>query len=510
LKRLVTSEQMREVDAATTAHHGMPAAVLMENAGRALADAALELASPGGRFLVLCGRGNNGGDGLVAARKLHSRGRTVHVELVGGHERLEGEPRRNLLALQSAGLSPTTIPEALEVGPADVVVDALFGIGLRRAPEGPFAEAISRIRAWRSAGAKVVAADLPSGLSGDSGQPFEPCVSADATLSFGLLKVGQVVEPGRSLCGALREVEIGIPPVAWQGLPRPAMWLLEEQDARRRIPKRRADGHKGTYGHVLVVAGSWGKTGAAAMTATAALRSGAGLVTVATRPEALVPVMAHAPELMGVELISDGGLGPGDLNPLLEACDGKDALVVGPGIPRGEGTAKLLGSLLEELEIPVVLDADALNALAGQPDVLQRAKCPLVLTPHPGEMARLSGRKIPDVLRDRVGVARTMAAAHQAVVVLKGAATLVCLEDGTIFVCPTGNPGMATGGTGDVLAGVVGALLAQGLGAEDSAVAGVYVHGLAGDLAAVRTGQQGLVATDLLQGLCDVWVRWAR
>ncbi|MBX5480690.1 MAG: NAD(P)H-hydrate dehydratase [Myxococcaceae bacterium] len=510
MRRLVTADQMRAIDAATIADHGMPAGVLMENAGAALAEAAEALAGPRGRFFVLCGRGNNGGDGLVAARRLLARERTVFVELVGGAERLDGEPKRNLLALQSAGLGPAQISEEVQAGPGDVVIDALFGTGLSRAPEGAYAEAIARIRAWRAAGAKVVAADIPSGLSSDTGQPFEPCVEADVTTSFGLLKVGQALEPGRSICGETREIDIGIPAIAAQVVTGPAIWLLDEDDARARIPKRRRDAHKGTFGHVLVVAGSWGKTGAAAMTGLGALRSGAGLVTVATRPEALVPVMAHAPELMGVELLANGPLGLGDLNPLLEAADGKSAIVIGPGIPRGEETGKLIGALLEEISIPCVLDADALNAVAARPDALRQAKCPLILTPHPGEMARLTGKSTKEVQHDRVGVARRVAAAHQAVVVLKGASTVIALEDGTVFINPSGNPGMATGGSGDVLSGVLGALLAQGLSPDDAAVAGVFAHGLAGDLAARRTGQLGLIATDLLAGLCEVWVRWGR
>ena len=258
MRRLVTAAQMRQVDAAAIEQHGMPASVLMENAGAHLAQAALELSAAHGRFIILCGRGNNGGDGLVAARRLHVAGRQVFVEVVGGTDLLDGEPKRNLMALQAAGLSPTTIPDELRAKPGDVVVDALFGTGLSRAPEGPWAEAISRIRSWRSAGAKVVAADVPSGLHSDSGQPFDPCVEADLTVAFGLCKVGQAVEPGRMLSGQVREVEIGIPEVAWRELPRPAVWRVEEADAKARIPLRRAEGHKGTYGHVLVVAGSWG------------------------------------------------------------------------------------------------------------------------------------------------------------------------------------------------------------------------------------------------------------
>ncbi len=512
MKRLVTAAEMRSVDRAAIEQHGMPAAVLMENAGAALTETALRLASATGRFFVLCGRGNNGGDGLVVARRLHALGRTVHVELVGGEERLSDEALRNLQALRAAGISPVAIDDALEPTNGDVVVDAIFGTGLARAPEGAFGEAVERIRHWRTRGAKVVAADLPSGLSSDTGQAFEPCVEADATCAFGLLKVGQAVEPGRSQCGAVELVDIGIPPSAWSRLEGDETWLVEEADARARLgPKRRSESHKGSYGHVLVVAGSWGKTGAAAMAAMAALRTGAGLCTVATRPEALVPVLAHAPELMGLELVNDGPLGPGDLNPLLEACDGKSALVIGPGIPRGEETAKLLETLLEELEIPVVLDADALNAVAqGRPGLLQRAQCPLVLTPHPGEMARLCGIDVPAVLKDRMTLARGFAVREQVVLVLKGAATLTATEDGAVYVNPTGNPGMATGGTGDVLSGMIGALLAQGLSPSDAAVTAVYAHGLAGDLAAARTGQMGLMATDLFKCLQDVWLRWER
>jgi NAD(P)H-hydrate epimerase len=258
----------------------------------------------------------------------------------------------------------------------------------------------------------------------------------------------------------------------------------------------------------LVVAGSRGKTGAAALCGLGALRSGVGLVTVATRPDALSAVMAHAPELMGVELTSDGGLNLGDLNRLLEAAEGKQAVVFGPGIPRTDQTSKLLAAFLEELSIPCLLDADGLNALAGNLDLLHRAKGPILLTPHPGEMARLSGLSVGEVQHDRIAAARALAAGHHVVVALKGARTLVALEDRSVFVNPTGNAGMASGGTGDVLSGVCGALLAQGLSPEDAAVTGVYVHGLAGDRVVQRTGMLGLIASDLLAGLEEVWVRW--
>lgn len=509
MKRALTAAEMRAVDTAS-AEHGMPGSVLMENAGEALARAVLAELGPTGRVVVLCGLGNNGGDGLVVARKLAALGRTVLVELMGPAESLKGDAARNLQALVASGLMPAPVGDDFLAGPGDVVVDALLGTGLSRAPEGRLAEAIGRISAWRASGARVVAADLPSGLDSDTGKAHSPCVTADVTVSFGYLKVGQALEPGATKCGRLELVDIGLSPRAAVSVLKDApISLLEERDVRGRLPVRHADSHKGTFGHVLIIAGSPGKTGAAALAGLGALRGGAGLVTVATRPEALPHVMQHAPELMGLELTHDGPLGPRDLNALLDAAEGKSAVVIGPGIARGDETGLLLGTLLEELQVPCVLDADALNALAGNLEALNAAKCELLLTPHPGEMARLLGLTVPEVQENRVAIARAFAKDHQLVLALKGARTLIAREDGAIFINPTGNPGMATGGTGDVLAGLCGALLGQGLSTEDAAVAGVYVHGLAGDLAAARRGRLGLVASDLLDGLCEVWTKWA-
>jgi ADP-dependent NAD(P)H-hydrate dehydratase / NAD(P)H-hydrate epimerase len=510
VKRALTAAQMRSVDAAS-AEHGMPGSVLMENAGEALCQVALKEAGQGGRFFVLCGLGNNGGDGLVVARKLAGLGRTVFVELTGNGTALQHEAARNFEALKACGITPAPIPPELGAGPGDVVVDALLGTGLSRAPEGRIADAIGRISAWRASGAKVIAADLPSGLDSDSGVPFSACVVADVTTTFGYAKLGQVIEPGASRSGRLEIVDIGIPRAAESVLAgAPGIFLLEESDVRGRIPKRRSDSHKGSYGHVLVVGGSWGKTGAAALAAMGVLRGGAGLVTVATRPEALIPVMQHSPEVMGIELVNEGALGPRDLNALLDAAEGKDAVVFGPGIERDEETFKLLGPFLEELTCPCVLDADGLNALAGHLELLQKAKSELLLTPHPGEMSRLLKLTTAEVQKNRVSLASAFAKDHQVVLVLKGARTLIARDDGTVFINPTGNPGMATGGTGDVLAGLCGALLAQGLSTEDAAVAGTWVHGLAGDLAKEQRGEMGLIASDLLSGLGEVWRRWGR
>lgn len=510
MQRVLTAAQMREAELAAEARCGLPSALLMENAGRGLADVARSVAGERGRFIVLCGPGNNGGDGLVAARFLREAGASVAVALVGDAAKLTPEARRNLTALQAFGVAPVAVDALPEPGPGDVVVDALFGTGLSREPAGPFADAIARMLRWREAGAKVVAADVPSGLQSDTGVAFEPCAVADVTVSFGFLKRGQVLEPGASLCGEVRRVDIGLGGDAEKAITGPELRLVEESDARGALPVRREDTHKGTYGHVLVVAGSRGKSGAAAMVARSALRSGAGLVTVATRGDVLDVVLGYAPEVMGVPLDATGPLGLADVEAVAAAAAKKDALVIGPGIPRGPETVNFLGELLARIDCPAVLDADALNAAAEDLSVLRRAKAPLLLTPHPGEMARLTGKSTKDIQAHRVDVAREFAMTHGVTLVLKGARTLIAHPDGSVYVNPTGNPGMASGGTGDALAGICGALLAQGLRLPDAAWTAVYAHGLAGDLAARRTGLLGLTAGDLIEGLCDVWTRWNR
>jgi ADP-dependent NAD(P)H-hydrate dehydratase / NAD(P)H-hydrate epimerase len=507
MKPALTSAQVARLEA-DAEQRGTAIAELMENAGSALAAAALAWAAPEGRFIVVCGQGNNGGDGLVAARKLAQARRSVAVQVIGQPDKLKGEPRRNLERLRAAGVVAAA---TLEVTPAagDAVIDALFGTGLNRAPQGQYAEAIETISLWRKAGAKVISADLPSGLHTDTGRAFSPCVQADATVSFGQLKLGQVLEPGASLCGELEQADIGLPNPSGV-LSGPAAFLVEESDARERVPIRAADSHKGDYGHVLLIAGSFGKTGAAALAGLAALRAGVGLASVAIRAQAMTAVMSHAPELMGIPLSGEGALELADLDVLVGAAEGKRSLVIGPGITVGDETSALLSALLHRSDLPCLLDADGLNAVRGELELLRQAHAPLLLTPHPGEMARLLRRSTAEIQADRVAAVRALASATNAVAVLKGARTLIGLPDGTVYVNPTGNPGMATAGTGDVLSGVCGALLAQGLAPADAAICGVFAHGLAGDLVSHRTGRAGLIASDLLAGLQEVWVRWRR
>ena len=503
MKPLLTAEEMGACEAAA-GRAGISTRELMERAGRALADRAVGLAAPEGRFAVLCGPGNNGGDGLVAARHLALAGRQVLVVLLADASALKGEARANLEALTAMGGSASGALADFAPRPGDVAVDALLGTGLNRAPEGALADAIHTLWKWRAVGARVLSADLPSGLASDTGVAFRPAVQADATVAFGALKVGEALEPGASLCGELQVADIGLAP---DDAP---VNLLEEEDARGWLPQRRPDSNKGTYGHLLLVAGSRGKSGAGALAGLAALRSGVGLCTVATPDDALSDVLCHGPELMGLALDDDKPLGPMHLEALLEAAEGKDALVLGPGVARGKKTHLLIADLLRRFPGPVVLDADGLNAVAGRLAVLRAAQGPLVLTPHPGEMARLCGLSIAEIQSNRVAVARDFARAHRVVLVLKGARTVVAFPDGRARINPTGNPGMATGGTGDVLSGVLGALLAQGLAPGDAACTAVYAHGLAGDLEQEWRGELGLVASDLLTGLTAVWARWNR
>jgi NAD(P)H-hydrate epimerase len=504
---------MRDIDRAAIQGLGIPSLFLMERAGAAVAEAAGAMASPQGRILVLCGAGNNGGDGFVAARLLREAGREVRAVALAAPERTSPDARATRRQAEEAGVR---VEEAgalgsLDAGPGDVVVDAVLGTGLTRAADGRFAEAIERIRLLRERGARVLAVDVPSGLSADTGRPLGPVVSADRTVTFAFPKKGLALHPGAELAGDVSVVDIGIPPEAPQRIP-PTAEILTEPEARALVPPRRPEAHKGDAGRVLVVAGSPGKTGAAHLALTGALRGGAGLVTLAARPEVLPLALAGRPEAMSHALPGQGALGRDDLPALVAAAQGADALVVGPGIPRGPGTGPLVRDLLEKVRLPAVLDADALNALAEHPGLVAIVArgAPLVLTPHPGEMARLLGAGVDEVQADRLGIAQRKAREWGAVVVLKGARTVVADPDGVPAVVLTGNPGMATGGTGDVLSGLVGALLAGRIPARDAARAAAWVHGRAGDLAARRHGQRGLLAGDLAEALGDVWVEWGR
>jgi len=492
--RLVGSAEMREIDRTAIEAFGIPSLTLMDRAGRAVAEAALQLAAPKGRFVVVCGGGNNGGDGFVAARLLRAAGRDARVLAVVPSERLSPDARAVREQAQRAGVAIDDAGElaAVEAGVGDVVLDAIFGTGLARPPEGVFAGAIARIEAARVAGARVLSVDVPSGLSADTGRPLGPCVRADHTVTFAFQKRGLVLLPGAAYAGEVTVADIGIPAEAARRVPA-GCELLTEVEVR-----------------LLVVAGSPGKTGAAHLALTGALRGGAGLVTLAARAEVMPLALAGRPEAMSAVLPGDGPLARSDLQALLALARDADAIALGPGIPRGKETAELVRALLERARKPAVVDADGLNALAETPGALSELGIPLLLTPHPGEMARLCGTTIEAVQSDRIATAAAKAREWKATVILKGARTVVADPEGPPGVVPCGNPGLATGGTGDVLAGLCGALLAGGLPPPAAGRVGAFVHARAGDLAARRFGERGLVAGDLGEAIGAVWAEWRR
>jgi hydroxyethylthiazole kinase-like uncharacterized protein yjeF len=494
---VVTAAEMRELDRLTIEELGIPGALLMEHAGRAVASEVEQLVPGRLRAAIVCGSGNNGGDGFVCARWLREHGHDVCVVLGSGRPHPGGDAALHLGVYERQGGAVVELDGlAAVLAGADVVIDALFGTGLTRPIEGALADVIAQMNA---APALRVAVDIPSGLDADTGRTLGVCVDADLTVTFAFAKIALVSSPGFERCGVLKVVEIGIP----HGLPERlgvGLSLHERAEARERLPRRPRGGHKGTFGHLLVVAGSAGKTGAALLCASAGLRAGAGLCTLATPPEVRPLIEGRAWEVMLAELDPER---PRDeaLSALLTLASGKRALAWGPGMPTSPAAGELLRAALLVLEPPVVLDADALNHLARDPQVLAKARAKLVLTPHPGEAARLLATDVATVQADRVGSARRLADSARAVVVLKGARTIVAAPGGRAVINPTGNPGMGTGGTGDVLTGVIGALLAQGLAPFDAAALGAYVHGLAGDLARDARGEIGLNAGDLLSSL---------
>lgn len=511
---VVTAAQMREMDRVTIEEIGVPGVVLMEVAGRGAAEVVEALAPglAGWRVAILCGSGNNGGDGYVAARHLHLRGAEVRVFMLGARERISGDSLVNLeaaekLAVDFEWLDSGVDPNLAErLADYDCVVDALLGTGLSSEVRGPYREVIEAINAAQTL---TVAVDIPSGLSSDTGHPLGVAVEADATVTFGHPKIGVVTHPGVEYTGDVHIVDIGIPPALTAQLD-VRCHLLEERDVVALLPSRMLGGHKGTYGHLLVVAGSLGKTGAAVLCARGAARMGAGLVTVAVPMDGLPGVAAQSLETMTEAYApSSAELDPQEVTARLVAMTrGKQAMALGPGIPTGEGMLEVLRELLPDATVPVVLDADGLNVAAQKPELLKQVSTPLVLTPHPGEMARLLGVSTDEVQANRLAMAREAATRFDAYVALKGARTVLAAPDGEAFINPTGNPGMGSGGMGDVLTGLIGGLLVQGVAPFSALKLAVYLHGLAGDLAAKDLGQHALLAGDVLDRLGGLLLAW--
>ncbi len=508
--RILNAEQMREADRRTIKDIGIASLVLMENAGRQVV-AAIEALYPDlgeRRVAIVCGKGNNGGDGFVVARTLQQRGVDVSVFVIGKVTEIKGDARINLEILGRIGQNVVEVADetawelhGAEITGHDLIIDAMFGIGLS-APLTGFYETV--VADLNEGGVPIVSIDMPSGMSADTSDLIGDAIDATVTVTLGAPKLPLVLPPAESKSGEVVVADIGIPADVFDQLEGPRIELLTREQMRPLIPARAVDAHKGDFGRVVVVAGSVGKTGAAVLCAQGAMRSGAGLVTVASPRSCQPTIAAHAVEYMteGLDETPDGTVHFSAVAAVL-GIDA-DVIVVGPGLGRGEGVTTFVRELLDKYDGPLVLDADALNAFADEPSLLVgREGRDLIITPHPGEMARLVGCSVDDLQADRIGLATDFAKRHKLYVVLKGYRTLIVTPDEKVFVNPTGCAGMATGGTGDVLAGMLAAWLAQLLDAEAACRLAVYLHGSAGELADADNGEVSMTASDLVDHISD-------
>jgi hydroxyethylthiazole kinase-like uncharacterized protein yjeF len=506
---------MREADRFTIEEIGIPSLVLMENAGRQVV-AAIEAAYEpqlNGRIAVLCGRGNNGGDGFVVARTLMQRGVDCAVFVIGAVAEVRGDARVNLDILGRLGVTVVEINDEQtwelhfsEISQCSLIVDAMFGTGLKQALGGMLETVVADVNA---SGIPIVAIDLPSGLSADTPHLIGDCIDATMTVTLASPKLPLILPPGEAHAGDVVIADIGVPTEVIDGLDGPQIELLTREDVRALLDPRAADSHKGDFGRVLVVAGSRGKTGAAHLSGMGALRAGAGLVTIAT-PASCLPIVASlAPEFMTEPLAEspDGQVTAAAIDRITEFT--QDVIACGPGLGRGASVGEFVRVLIDRAETPLVLDADALTVLSADPGrLVGREERDIIITPHPGEMARLVGSTTEEVQANRIEVASDFANTHHVYVVLKGHRTIIATPEGRIFINPTGNAGMATGGTGDVLTGMIAAFLAQLLDAEAACRLAVFLHGTAGDLAQASEGEVAMTATDLLahlgEAICDL------
>jgi NAD(P)H-hydrate epimerase len=507
--KIVSTDEMRAIDRATSERFGVPSLTLMENAGAAVADCALSHHAAAGRIVVFCGKGNNGGDGFVAARRLHGHGKKVQVILLADAADLRGDaavmfgklPGAEVTVHSGEELKSERVRSALQ---ADLYLDAVLGTGFKPPVSGLYAEAIAIMNASRI---PVIAVDIPSGADADAmGLQAGAIARTDAIVTFTAPRPAHVFS--LLTAGPTVVADIGSP----EGAIVSALQLnvITARDVGPLTGPRPAESNKGNYGHVLVVGGSLGKAGSAAMAGMAALRAGAGLSTVATPKSVLGTVAGFHPELMTEPLpeTDAGTISTSALDRIAELARGKSVVAIGPGISRDPQAADLVRVLVAQLRVPTVVDADGLNAFEGRAGELNGNGRTLVITPHPGEMARLVGCTIADVQKDRLGTARQFAREHRLIVVLKGHRTLVVQPDGDAWVNTTGNPGMATGGTGDILTGMVAGMIAQQpKDAFRAVLAAVHLHGLAGDVMRERLGEHSMVATDLLIGLPEAFRR---
>jgi ADP-dependent NAD(P)H-hydrate dehydratase / NAD(P)H-hydrate epimerase len=508
--KILTAAEIREIDRLSTDQFGIPGILLMENAGMRVVEALENIVEDLESLTVaiLCGKGNNGGDGFVVARQLIQKGCYPFIFLFGSEDEVKGDARVNLDILRKIGSPPTVIlteeewsQEKLEVLDADLIIDALLGTGLSKPVSGLYAGVIDTL-SDDFPRATIVSIDVPSGLPADSNALIGPAVQADVTVTFTALKLCLTLPPAHRYAGDVIVSDIGNPAQLLEG-EQFKLSLITEETFPGAHHQRAEESNKGDYGKILIIGGSRGKSGAAAMAGQAALRSGAGLVTVATTESVLPMIAASMPELM-TEPLQETAAGTIARQSIAKLTDGKTLLAIGPGLTTHPDTREFVRSVIREASIPVVVDADGLNAFVGGDKELGNG---VVITPHPGEMARLIGKDVDFVISNRLTVAADFATSHNVYVVLKGFRTLIATPDGSVFINPTGNPGMATGGTGDILTGMIAGILSQeylGSFVERLCLA-VYLHGLAGDLAAEELGEESLVATDLMHFLPRAW-----
>ena len=514
--KFLSTAQMRQMDEDAIKKHDMPGEVLMAHAGRGIAREILFLLAKGynrkPRVLLLAGKGNNGGDAFVVARHLRDAGCSVSVWLAGEKADVNGDAKRHLDLMIASGISLLELkdekewcPDRLDLPLVDLAVDALLGTGSVGAPRGVIGQAVTLVN-WLGRECPVVSIDIPSGMNADTGEAEDACVVADHTFTLGAPKKGFLNPRAWDFTGSIESVDIGLPESLYDGVDsKSEPELITGDYVRMVLPRRPRETNKGTYGRALLIGGAKGYTGAISLAARGAVASGAGLVTVYTPSSIANTVAVHCPESMVMAAEeTDSGSVAAPLAEFLSDLSGFSAILIGPGMTTHPDTLRILRDLLRMAEAPLVIDADALNAVEGRGHWLDNSSSETIITPHPGEMARLLGVDVPTVMMDRTQVAHNAAEITGGLVALKGAGTIICDGKTRRMINLTGNPGMATGGTGDVLAGMVTGFVAQGLDPFEALAVAVYLHGKTGDLIAARTGQHGLKAGDLLDSLPEV------
>ncbi len=502
MQRIVTASEMAKMDKKTIDEIGIPGIVLMEIAGRGVIDEINNLLKQvrSKNMLIFCGKGNNGGDGYVIARLLKNAGARVTVILAGKKENIRGDALINLNVLENLNIGINeidTIEDIEHPDSVDLVVDALLGTGVTGPVKGFYADLIKYINLLGEK-APVVSVDLPTGMETDTGNIVGDCVNADATVTMGHIKAGVLFSPARDYTGKVSVVDIGIPPEVSAELHR-KIFLTELHDVHKNLPKRKLDAHKTSAGKIVVFAGSVGMTGAATLTSLSTLQTGAGLTKLGI-PESLNTILEQKlTEVMTIPLPETDrkSISVKAKDEIGELLEWADIVAMGPGLSTHEDTVEFVKWMLKNIDKPMVLDADGINALSESTELIKQYKNELILTPHPGELSRLINKPIHDILADRINILQKVAEDLNSIIVLKGAPTITGDRDGSLYINSTGNPGMATGGTGDVLTGIIAGLWAQHLSAIDAAVCGVYLHGLAGDLAADQLSEMGMIAGDL-------------